>query len=89
MRYCWTYERHQITYSERITHAKKMVDSCSRENVKEFSALKHDHGYCYFVIRVSGKILNQIFLEVLMNCTKHFDLSTSLMASCVARFIIC
>ena len=37
----------------------------------------------------SGKILNQILLEVLMNCTKHFDLSSSLTASCVARFIIC
>ena len=39
-------------------------------------------------MRVSGKILNQIFLEVLINCTKHFDLSTSLTASCVARFMI-
>ena len=24
-----------------------------------------------------------------MNCTKHFDLSSSLMASCVTRFMIC
>ena len=38
---------------------------------------------------VCGKILNQILLEVLMNCTKHFDLSSSLTASCVARFVIC
>ena len=37
---------------------------------------------------MSGKILNQILLEVLMNCTKHFDLSSSLTASCVARFMI-
>ena len=33
MRYHWTDERYQITYSKRITHAVKMVDSCSRENV--------------------------------------------------------
>ena len=26
---------------------------------------------------------------MLMNCTKHFDLSSSLTASCVARFMIC
>ena len=39
--------------------------------------------------RLSGKFLNQILLEVLMNCTKHFDLSSSLTASCVARFMIC
>ena len=38
---------------------------------------------------MSGKILNQILLEVLMNCTKHFDLSSSLTASFVARFMIC
>ena len=25
-------ERHQITYSKRVTHAVKIVDSCSREN---------------------------------------------------------
>ena len=36
---------------------------------------------------MSGKTLNQILLEVLMNCTKH--LSSSLTASCVARFMIC
>ena len=36
-----------------------------------------------------GKILNQILLEVLMKCTKHFDLSSSLTASFVARFMIC
>ena len=35
------------------------------------------------------KNLNQILLEVLMNCTKHFDLSSSLTACCVARFMIC
>ena len=35
------------------------------------------------------KNLNQILLEVLMNCTKHFDLRSSLTASCVARFMIC
>ena len=32
MRYYWTDERYQITYGERVTHAVKMVDSCSREN---------------------------------------------------------
>ena len=35
------------------------------------------------------KIYNQILLEVLMNRTKNFDLSSSLTASCVARFMIC
>ena len=35
------------------------------------------------------KICNQILLEVLMNRTKHFDLSSSLTASCVARLMIC
>ena len=45
--------------------------------------------YCSLMMRVSGKFSNQIFLEVLMNCTKHFDLSSSLTASCVARFMIC
>ena len=35
------------------------------------------------------KNLNQILLEVLMNCTKHFDLSSSSTACCVARFMIC
>ena len=56
----------------------------------ESCALLHDDGYCSFTTRVSGKILNQILLEVLMNCTnKHFDLSRSLTASCVAIFMIC
>ena len=41
----------------------------------------HDRSEC--------KNLNQILLEVLMNCTKHFDLSSSLTACCVARFMIC
>ena len=31
MRYYWTDERYQITYSKRVTLALKMVDSCSRE----------------------------------------------------------
>ena len=35
------------------------------------------------------KICNQILLEVLTNRTKHFDLSSSLTASCVARLMIC
>ena len=55
----------------------------------EFCALYRDHGYCSFTTRVSEKFFNQILLEVLMSCTKHFDLSSSLTASCVARFMIC
>ena len=55
----------------------------------EFCALWHGHGHCSFTTRVSRKILNQILLEVLMNYTKHFDLSSSLTASCVTRFMIC
>ena len=82
MRYYWTDKRHQITYCKQVTHAVKMVDSYSREN----SVL------C--TTKVSGKILNQILLEVSMNCTKHFDLSSSLTLSsltlsCVARFLVC
>ena len=53
----------------------------------EFCA--HDHGYCSFTTRVGGKNLNQTLLEVLTNCTKHFDLSSSLTVSCVARFMYC
>ena len=32
MRYYWTDERYQITYSKHVTHAVKMVDSSSRVN---------------------------------------------------------
>ena len=38
---------------------------------------------------MSGKILNQILLEVLVICAKHFDLSSSSTASGAARFMIC
>ena len=40
MRHYWTYERYQITYSKRITHAVKMVDSCSRESGVLCSAVR-------------------------------------------------
>ena len=87
MRYYWTDERYQITYSKRVTHAVKMVDSCSRENGVLCTVAR---SWLLFLHEESGwKILNQILLEVLMNCTKHFDLSSSLTASCVARFMIC
>ena len=49
----------------------------------------YDRGYCSFTTRAGGKILNQILLEVLRNCTLYFDLSSSLTASCFARFMIC
>ena len=39
------------------------------EEKMEFCALLHDYGYCSFTTRVSVNILNQILLEVLMNCT--------------------
>ena len=39
--------------------------------------------------RVTGKFFNQILHEVLMNCTTHFDLSSSLTASCVAKLTMC
>ena len=32
MRYYWTDERDHVTYSKRVSHAVKLVDSCSREN---------------------------------------------------------
>ena len=78
MRYYWTDERYNITFSKRVTHAVKMVDNCSREN-----------GQCSFTTRVRGEILSQMLLGVLMTCTRHFDLSSSLTGSCVARFMIC
>ena len=40
MRHYWTYERYQITYSKRITHAVKMVDSCSKESRVLCSAVR-------------------------------------------------
>ena len=64
-----------------------MVDSCSRENgvlgtvARSWLLFLHDESEC--------KNLNQILLEVLMNCTKQFYLSSSLTASCVARFMMC
>ena len=86
MRYYWTDERYQITYSKRVTHAVKMVDSCSRENGVLCTVAR---SWLLFLHEESGwKILNQILLEVLMNSTKHFDLSSSLTASCVARFMV-
>ena len=86
MRYYWTDERYQITYSKRVTHAVKMVDSCSRENGVLCTVAR---SWLLFLHEESGwKILNQILLEVLMNCTKHFDLGSSLTASYVARFMI-
>ena len=74
----WTHERHQITYSKRVTRDGKMVDSCSRAR-----------SWLLFLHRLSGKYLNQIVLEELRNCTLYFDLSSSLTASCFARFMIC
>ena len=67
-------ERYQITYGKRVIHVVTTM---------------RDHGYFSFTTRVSGIFFNQILLEVLMSCTKHFDLSSSLTASCVARFMIC
>ena len=56
----------------------------------ESCALSHDHdGYCSFTTIVSGKCFSKILLEVVMNCTKHFDLNSSLRASSVVRFVIC
>ena len=87
MRYYWTDERYQITYGKRVTRAVKMVDSCSRDNGGLCNVAR---SWLLFLHNESEwKILNQILLEVLMNCTKHFDLSSSLTASCVARFMIC
>ena len=87
MRYYWTDERYEITYSTRVTHAVKMVDSCWRENgalctvAWSWLLFLHDES--------KWKNWNQILLEALMNCTKHFDLNSSITASCVARFMIC
>ena len=64
-----------------------MVDNCSREI--EVLCTVTRSWLLSFTTRVNGKILSQILLEVLMNCTKHFDLNSSLTVSCVARFMIC
>ena len=64
-----------------------MKDSCSRE--------KWSSVHCSVIMVIvpsqqeSGEILKQILLEMLTNCTEHFDLSSSLTASCVTRFMIC
>ena len=55
----------------------------------EFYALQHDHDYCSFTTRVSGKILNQVCLRCWWSAPKIFDFNSSLTASCVARFMIC
>ena len=76
MRYYWTDESYQITCSKRVTHAVKMVDSCTIENgvrctvARSWLLFLHDES--------DWKNLNQILLEALMSSTKYFDLSSSL-----------
>ena len=71
MRYYWKDERDQITYTKRVTHAVKMVDSCSRENGVLCTVA---WSWLLFLHEESGwKILNQILLEVLMNCIVFDD----------------
>ena len=73
--------------SKRVSHAVKMVDSCSIENgvlctvTRSWLLFRH--------VESEGKFFNQMLLEVLMNCTKHFDLSSSSTASYIERFMIC
>ena len=74
MRYYWTDERYQITYNKRVTHAVKMVDSCSRENGVLCTVAR---SWLFLHDEIEWKNFNQILLEVLMNCTKHFDLNSS------------
>ena len=45
MRHYWTYERYQLTYSKRITHAVKWW-IVVREKV-EFCALQYDYGLLF------------------------------------------
>ena len=75
------------TSRKRVTHAVKMVDSCSREN-----------GILCTVARLSLWFLHEEsawknfesnIARGMINCIKHFDLNSSLTASCVARFTIC
>ena len=43
----------------------------------------------FFHNEIEWKNLESNIAWGVMNCTKHFDLSSSLMASCVTRFMIC
>ena len=87
MRYYWTDERYQITYSKRVTNAVKMVDSCSRENGVLCTVARS--WFCSFTTRVSGKILNQVCLRSWWIAPNILFLSSSLKANCVARIMIC
>ena len=62
-----------------------MVDSCTKENGVLYTVAQ---SWLLFLHDESRKILNQKLFEVLMSCTKHFDFSSSLTASYVARFVI-
>ena len=75
------------TSRKRVTHAVKMVDSCSREN-----------GILCTVARLSLWFLHEEsawknfesnIARGMINCIKHFDLNSSWTVSCVARFMIC
>ena len=87
MRYYWTDERYQIAHSKRVTHAVKMVDSCSRENgvlctvARSWSLFPHDESaWKNFELNISRGVdeLQQTFLfEQFFNgklCCKIHDL---------------
>ena len=40
MRYYWTDERYQITYSKHVTHAVKIVDSCLIESRVQYTVVQ-------------------------------------------------
>ena len=59
MRYFWTDERYQITYSKRVTLALKMVDSCSRE-IEVLYTVDESHQAFWFEQFFNGKLCCQI-----------------------------
>ena len=87
MRHHWTDERYQVTYSKRVTHAVKMVDSCTRENgvlctvARSWLLFLHDES--------EWKIFESNIAWGVDELHQTFWFEQFLTASCVARFMIC
>ena len=80
MQHYWTDERCQITCSKRVNHAVKMVDSYPRENGVLCTVT------WWWLLFLHDKSKWKNFES---NIAQGVDLSSSLMASCLARFMIC
>ena len=78
---------YQITYSERVTHPVKMVDSCSRVNGVLCTVAR---SWLLFLPDESEwKNFESNIAWGVDKLHQTFDLSSSLTASCVARLMIC